>query len=464
MTIIKNNITQHWDKRHGEILVSILNLFDEENIRYFIIRNYEGLPDRNSSKDVDIIVEPGKIRQAVDILKTIYKENGLIYFYKIQVERGHNCRGMNIKTNMAIHIDLMEGYFSRGSELFSFDELYKETDTYNDFKILNEFYSGLMVFIYKQFGYKNPVLKQKYRDIIYGTYKTYPKFRELISKLVGNKLTNSIFSAIEERDFDKMLQHSNQLSNALSIYALKKNPIQTLRDKTYFYLEKINRVIFSYNKFSRNFSVMAPDGAGKTTFLEALISKLEFYYVDDKNSDRYSVYHFRPRILPNLGAIGKKIGIQKTDEDFTNPHRSKSANTISSLFRISYYWLDYMIGYSYLVRKDVQFDKVSIFDRYSYDFIVDPGRTKLNLPLWVRKLYVECIPHPKIVFYLDADPEVIYKRKQELTLDEIKRQVIEYKKVARSHKRFVTLDANRSTNESADEALKVILDTFTKKL
>ena len=47
-----------WDKRHGNILNKILTRFNENNIKYFILRNYEGLPNINPSKDVDIIVDP----------------------------------------------------------------------------------------------------------------------------------------------------------------------------------------------------------------------------------------------------------------------------------------------------------------------------------------------------------------------------------------------------------------------
>ena len=452
-----------WDKRHGKILQEIINRFEKKDIQYFILRNHEGLPNVNLSKDVDIIVKPGKIVHAVDILKKVYKENKLIYFYKVQFERGHVCKGMNIETNMAIHIDLIEGYISRGTELFSFDELYMQTETYNNFRILNKLYVGLMVFISKQYGYKKPKLKQEYRDIIYNTYKSYPEFKNLISELVGSELTSKIFTAIEQKNFENMLMFSDELTKSLRKYVFKKNPVKTLKFTLEFYVEKLNRIIFNYSKFSKVFSVMAPDGAGKTTFLDTLIEKIEFYYVDDKN-DRCNIYHFRPNLLPNLGELGEKTGIKEQDKDFTNPHRSKPVNGLSSLLRISYYWLDYVLGYNYFVRKDVQYDRFSVFDRYSYDLIVDPSRTRLSLPLWVRKLYVTCMPHPKIVFYLDADPEVIYKRKQELTLDEIKRQTIEYKKVVTSHKRFVTLDSNRSVNESVDEALKIILDTFTEKL
>ena len=117
-----------------------------------------------------------------------------------------------------------------------------------------------------------------------------------------------------------------------------------------------------------------------------------------------------------------------------------------------------------LLRKDVKFDRFTIFDRYIYDFIVDPKRSRINLPTWLRKLYVKFTPQPKIVFYLHADPDVIFKRKQELTLEEIKRQNEIYLNLAKSHPRFKTLDANRHYNESVNEALEIILNEFCEKL
>ena len=109
-------------------------------------------------------------------------------------------------------------------------------------------------------------------------------------------------------------------------------------------------------------------------------------------------------------------------------------------------------------------DRFSVFDRYSYDLIADPARTRLDLPLWVRKLFVKLMPHPSIVFYLDADPAVVFGRKQELQLDEIARQKIAYRALAETHDRFFSLDANRPAGKSANEALQVILDKFTKRL
>lgn len=452
-----------WDNRHSKILSEILSKFKEEKIRYFILRNYEGLPDVNSSKDVDIIVDPLYFKKAKDILKQVYKDNGLTNYYEARFAYLHCCHGIDIESKLSIHIDIIGSYVSKGSEIFTFDELYSNTEDYNSFRVLNKYFEGVMVFIYKQFNY-NPVLKNEYKGIIYNTHKEYPEFKKLISKLVGNKLANNIFLEIEQKNFDKMLTYSTDLTKSLRKYALKKDPIKTFKFTLSFFWEKLHRIVFCYGKFSKVFSVMAPDGAGKTTFLDALIDEIDFYYVNDKNDLRCHVYHFRPNILPNLGELGEKAGIKEQDKDFTNPHRSKPASKLSSLFRITYYWLDYVIGFNLLVRKDVQYDKFSVFDRYSYDLLVDPLRTKLNVPMWVRKLFVKCMPHPKVVFYLDATPEVIYKRKQELTLNEITRQTAAYKKVATSHNRFVSLNADLPVHESVDDAIKIILETFTVKL
>lgn len=453
-----------WNVKHGNILSETLLIFQDKNIKYFILRNYEGLPNVNLSKDVDIIVEPKKSAEAINIIKSVYKGNGLSNYHEVQFGKVNCCHGIDISLGLGIHIDIISSYVSKGYEIFSFEELYLFTENYNSLRVLNKYMEGVLVFIYKQFNYNNPSLKPAYKEIIFNTHTNYPEFKKLISRFVGNKLTNEIFLEIENRNFDKMLTYSKQLTKGLRRYAFKKQRFYTCMYKLQFFWEKFNRLILSYRKYSKVFAVMGPDGSGKTTFLNALIDKIDHYYVNDKIDVRCNVYHFRPNIFPNLGEIGERTKFKVQDKDFTNPHRAKPANTLSSLFRITYYWIDYLIGFNFLVRKDVKFDRFTVFDRYSYDFLVDPIRVRLNLPMWCRKFFVKCMPHPKIVFYLNASPEVIFKRKQELTLDEIRRQRVVYKKVANSHTRFNILNANRPVIESVDDAFKILIKTFTEKL
>lgn len=439
---------------------------DKENIRWFVLRGYQGLPDHNPSKDVDIMIEVGKESKAAEILHETFREAGLTHIHSDAFGHIHCYIGINAEEKFAIHIDLVEGYISKGFEVLTFDELYQHVVKYNGINVLDDFMNGMMLLIYKIFGYRNAKLKQSYQDDIAKTAETYEQeFRESLKKLVGDELTNRLCELIAKKDFCGVIALEREFTRKLKHYTFFKRPFTTIKYVCEFFMQKVCRIVFNYRKYAKTFAVIAPDGTGKTTFLDSLIELMNFYYVNDGNDNRFHVYHFRPEIMPNLGKVGERAGVMKQDVDFTNPHRSKPANPISSLFRISYYTLDYILGWQKCVRNDVHYDRYTVFDRYSYDFIVDPLRTKLNLPESVRRFFVALTPQPKIVFVLDADPEIIFARKQELELDEIRRQVDEYRKLAkRKPSRFKVISAEKTPDEMAEEAAHILLGTYTNKL
>jgi hypothetical protein len=350
-------------------------------------------------------------------------------------------------------------------EIIPFDELYQQTKEYNGFRVLNDLYNGIMLFIYKQFGYKRPILKKEYQEEIYNVWASYPEFSMILSEMVGKQLYNQVYNCIKIKDFDKLLSYSREVDKRLRDYSNRKDYLGIKYRKILFLLRKTERILIRYRKYEKSFSVMAPDGTGKTTFLNHLLDKLAWIYVDAPGEKtRFHNYHFRPMLLPNLGAIGEKSGMMKQDKNFTLPHRAKPVGFLSSIIRITYYWVDYVIGWIWYTRKDVQYDHYSVYDRYSYDLLIDPRRTRLQLPRWIRELYVKCMPHPKITFFLKADPQTIHQRKAELSLMEIQRQNEEYEKVADKTSTIYTIDANKDVNRMVDDALVYLLEHFWEKL
>lgn len=453
-----------WSKCHAKILSEFFQELEKSNIRFFIIRNYEGLPDKNTSKDVDIILKYGTVKAAERILKDVFRRNGLSYFYRVIIEECYVHYAINKKGDFAIHIDLMNGYINRGVELFTFEELYSQTIDYNGFRVLNELYNGVMLFIYKQFGYRKPKLKEVYKSTIYDVWLRYPEFSSILEKMLGKDIYPKISACIEQKDFDTMLSYSSIVSQRLRQYSNQTSFVRNQHRRIRFITQKVNRIIFRYRKYEKSFSVMAPDGTGKTTFLTQLLNRLAFLYVDAPNDiKRFHLYHFRPGLFPNLGAVGEKARVMKQDTDFTNPHRAKPAGFLSSLIRITYYWFDYVLGWMYYTRRDVQYDLYTVYDRYSYDLLVDPRRTRLKLTYWVRRCFVACMPHPKINFFLKASPDVIIKRKAELTHNEIIRQVSAYERLS-VRKNIITIDANKCVDEMVDEALPHLLSAYWEKL
>lgn len=455
-----------WDSRHGNILTDFLGRLDNEKIRWFILRGYEGLPDSNRSKDVDIVVAPGQEKSAGKILQNTFRDRGLKQFYPVVFGHAHCYLGMNLEEHFSIHIDLIEGYVSKGFEVITFDEMYAHTRFYNGMRVLDDVMNSVMLVVYKIFGYKNAKLKDDYCAAIQKAYgANTAEFCNIIEPLFGANLGSQIRSCIEAGDFEDLVKLEPDITKKLKVYTVAKRPVKTLFYNMEFLLQKFGRVILFYRKHVKSFAVLAPDGTGKTTFLDALLEELNFFYVNLPEENRFHVYHFRPSVLPNLGAAGEKAGVMKQDTNFSNPHRSKPANPLSSLIRIAYYTMDYILGWMLCVRKDVQYDSYSVFDRYSYDFIVDPRRTKLGLPDGVRKFFVSLTPQPRIVFVLSADSEVIYKRKQELTVEEITRQTAEYRKLAASNpKRFKIISAEQAPTIMAKEAAEMIIREYTQQL
>jgi thymidylate kinase len=95
-------------------------------------------------------------------------------------------------------------------------------------------------------------------------------------------------------------------------------------------------------------------------------------------------------------------------------------------FLISDYWLGYLLQVLPLMQRS----KLVIFDRYLYDLLVDSKRVRYGGPLWMLRAVARLIPHPDLLILLDAPPEVLWERKQEVPFEEVMRQREGYRKVA----------------------------------
>lgn len=163
-------------------------------------------------------------------------------------------------------------------------------------------------------------------------------------------------------------------------------------------------------------SVSGPDGSGKTTVIDMVITQLGAIYGDD--AIHYA--HFRPTILPRIAEVAKKTRAVKTvDENYSEPHRAKPSGLAGSVARLGYYWLDYFGGYFRKVRPALKRREVMLFDRYYYDMIADSFRSRISLPMPLLRFMGGILPLPEYAFFINVDPKEIYRRKQELTMERI---------------------------------------------
>ena len=446
-----------WGKAQVLALKAAFTALDNTNIDWMVLRNHQGLPNVNRSKDVDIGVEKVNFRRAEKAISDALLRTG---FDRVMVQNFQYIRCLTFfstveSTPNSIKIDLVDGFPFRGAQVFNFRLLYSNAHRDSEFTVPDLVDDAVMLWCKPLVT--GGIVKARYlTEIKYAAQSRPSDFKAELHRILTPIWANRVWSRIEADDIESTINMMTQLRKSVWWRAFLTNPILTLRNTVSHIITELVR------RTQRNpatlFAVLGPDGVGKTTFIKHFSRMLGDLQFKDENSIK--IYHFRPHMLPNINKL--LTGKSEVISEFNNPHSAKPASMPSSFLRITYYWMDYLLGYWINLRGQIIKGRTIIFDRYFYDFIVDPRRSRLSLPGWIVGLYLTLTPKPDLIFFLDANADQIFTRKQELQPNEIKRQLTEYRKIVGKYpNRFVCLDASKSPEEIAKKAiLEVVLRLY----
>jgi len=102
--------------------------------------------------------------------------------------------------------------------------------------------------------------------------------------------------------------------------------------------------------------------------------------------------------------------------------------------------------------------------RYLVDAIVDQKRYRYAGPVWLLKWIWAISPKPDVVFLLDAEPQVIQRRKQEVTFEETARQVEAYRTIIGRMPIGKIIDASQPRQQVASEVEWLVLDRLAQRV
>jgi thymidylate kinase len=149
-------------------------------------------------------------------------------------------------------------------------------------------------------------------------------------------------------------------------------------------------------------AVFGADGSGKSTVLEGVLR-----HIVALRQRRALYLHFGP-------GVGRGMG----GPPVTQPHGRRPRGMVGSTLKLLYYLLDFAVGYSLKVWPARSRGTVVVFDRYYHDILVDPSRYRYGGPQRWPHAIARLIPMPDLIILLDAPPEVLQARKQEVTFSE----------------------------------------------
>lgn len=195
-------------------------------------------------------------------------------------------------------------------------------------------------------------------------------------------------------------------------------------------------------------SIVGPDGAGKTTLISTIVESLRIWTANEL----IVVQHWRPNFLRPLAALKRYSSSsepEKSDIEITySRDRPRQHAVFSSLVRYIYYICDYTLGYWLVSRQLLTKEGIVICDRYVEDYIIAPeNRSRVRLPMGLKRIISMIVPRPSHSFYLRGEPSLLYSRKKEEELDELCELVQKYDAYCSQNSGFVILNAAKPVIE-----------------
>ncbi len=185
--------------------------------------------------------------------------------------------------------------------------------------------------------------------------------------------------------------------------------------------------------------ILGPDGSGKSTIINLLSAEPPAW------SSGVVVRHLKPSVISRKTA------------DTTDPHGVPPRGLAASVLKCLYWLFEYTAGYHLHVRPDLQNGKLVVFDRYLLDVLVDSRRYRYGGPRWLTKLLWRVVPKPDLVVLLHAPADVLLARKQEMTPDEMQRQLDAYKKLVSVQRGGRMVDVSGAPDEVVRQ-LRAVID------
>ena len=188
------------------------------------------------------------------------------------------------------------------------------------------------------------------------------------------------------------------------------------------------------------------DGSGKSAVIEQLANRLE------ATGKKVHRGHWRPRPFSNRPS--SSAGAE-------DPHGKSVRGTGSSILKLGWLWFNWWAAWFRSLGTQCRNGYV-IFDRFHGDLLVDPARYRYGAPLWIAKCVCRLMPQPDLVVFLDAPPDILLSRKQEVGIEALTQARESYLRFCDTQSRCKVVDASRPLQDVVAEAELLVSELHLK--
>ena len=402
-------------KNRNNILDEFYKILIKNEIRFVCIGNPYYI--NNEEGDIDILIKQNDIQKGIKLIRNLFENFQNIFFLErvtMSTNYSNNIKFLieiNDDNSPILQIDLFDSLHWKGFIYTHYDELTNFIIKNKNIYILKGFTNNYLG-VLKDILYKNKINSKRNLD-------------RLLFSDIENFIYDIGFSKNCSKKFLKNYQ-KNLISKLIFINMwLKKSSFFYLKGLFFFYK---NSLIAYINTLFKNKMIVfyGPDGAGKSF----LISKIHQKEILFRYFDEIIINHSKPKIIPPLSKFKNLFLKSLKNKDIKRD--TIPMNPITSILHCLYYGFDYFlekisINFSIISPKR----KLFIYDRHVYEMAYQQTFKKLPI-IFISFLKLISIK-PLIAFFITGNPKNIFKRKQELSEDEIKYQINKFKHLDKNY-------------------------------
>jgi len=421
-------------------ITAAFGAWERAAIPFVVLRNYEHLPQATSN-DIDVLVEPVRQRQAEQVLVQTASERG----YRLHLRAEYATLALYFSTGeprSQIHFDLFSAFTWRGIPYLDAEPFLKNKIQRGIFFVPHAAHESACNLL-SSLAYTGK-LKSKYQASIRANFATHPEAaRTLLARTYGTSLAHQIVEAAVAGRWAEIQSLAGTVRATAVRRRFTSHPLSTLAAA----VSDASRVAHRFfHPPGRAVVLCGPDGCGKSTIGPMVSAGLSATFSPDKGEQ----FHWKPAVFSARRQASRK--------PTTDPHSQPPRNALVSMLYFKVHWLEFFLGWHLRVRPKLFRGGLVLIDRWYYDFLVDQRRYRLQVPKVLVRLGLKLLPKPDLVFLLDAPPEILRQRKQEVPEAETRRQRESYLRLVRTLPNGIVVDASQSPERVADDICHRLLD------
>jgi len=444
------------------LLGDLFKSFGRRELDVVLMRSYDWLNDRPVG-DIDLLVLPGQLKRTMQCIDVFSSENN---WKKIFEDKDSNhVHLVYVKLDQgefrSVHVDLQTSLGRKGFK-YCPASIVMEAPVLNDGIYIQNDANSVYSLILHVFLDKKKI-KDQYKELILGADPVM--LEAVLVERLNSQLAESILSWVADGAPEEAMP---MIFSALKKYLTFKFPVNII----FPFIHKASRVS---RYFTRNRGVLiaalGPDGAGKSTVVDKVEALLGFGAFPVA-----TVYMGkRETLLPTSKLIRLYYNFKEKktkNDDHTSvpvPHELKECkpqnvkkkwiSCLKEVLGLSNWFLEQWARYLIDIRPVMQQGGVVLCDRYIYDLADRPRNSVIysNSFAWFLRVF---FPTPDITYFFWENPEVLYERKMENTVERSAFLIENYRSILSNIPNVTEVRTNTNADDICIDVVDRIVTTM----